>query len=146
MTIDDLHKILGHVVSLMERAEGRAENGGKNLFKYLPKYSILLKRKIEAIKENKGALIEMINVLYDDSFVRMLHAYEEAPDTLRKNFAKPLPMQYSERTPVSPFSNASPTSPLFSNFNLAAAIAAKKAKKGGAMRRRTKRFRRKRRQ
>lgn len=161
MSVEGLRKVLDHVVGLMERAESRAENPGTNIFKYLPKYSVLLRRKIGVIGENKGALIEMINALYDDSFVRMLHKYEEATGfTGDKGIAKSettsghasettAPSPFSEApamSPVSPVNPPTPTSPLFGNFNIQAARAAKKAKKGGATRRRTKRFRRKRRQ
>ena len=161
MTVEGLHKVLDHVIGLMERAERRAEKGGEDIFKYLPKYSVLLKGKIRVIGENKGALIEMINALYSDSFVRMLNKYEEATGFMGdESIAKSettsghasettAPSPFSEAPPMSPVSAVSaptPTSPLFRNFNLEAARAAKKAKKGGATRRQTKRFRRKRRQ
>lgn len=159
MTVEGLHKVLDHVIGLMERAERRAEKGGEDIFKYLPKYSVLLKGKIRVIGENKGALIEMINALYSDSFVKMLHKYEEATGFMgNEGIAKSettsghasettAPSPFSEAPSMSPVNAPTPTSPSFFNtFNLQAARAAKKAKKGGATRRQTKRFRRKRRQ
>ena len=157
MTIEELQKVLGHVVGLMERAERRAENENKHIFAYVPKYSILLQNKMREVGRDKVRLIEMIKVVYDDPYVRMLQTYEEATG-FKANTRVTKSESISEApSPFSPFSEApspfsetpamSPMSPSFLNsFNLGAARAARAAKKGGAMRRQTKRFRRKRRQ
>lgn len=161
MSLEDLHKIVDHVVGLMERAERRTEAGHRNAFRYLPKYSILLRAKIGELGPNKSDLIGMIKALYGDSYVRMLQTYEEAAGTprhegimttatveeLSPSSVAPSTSPVSEVPSMSPVSGISPTSPSFLNsFNLAAARAAKKAKRGGGTRRRTKWSRRKRRQ
>ena len=160
MSIEGLHTVIHHFVGLMERAEARAENGHKNAFKYLPKYSVLLKRKLGQIGQNKRELIEMIKVLDDDSYVRMLEKHEEmagmnfeamsraeseqTPISIEPSMSPMSPM--STNIPKSPVSTNIPKSPsLFNSFNLARERAAKKAKKGGATRKQTKRSRLKRR-
>lgn len=166
MTIDELHKLIHHVVGLMERAEGRAEEGHTNAFKYAPKYSVLLREKLGQLGQNKAELIELILVLYDDSYVRMLHKHEELLDPLvfqeetRFNMPYEVSSEGTVPSPISEVPTMSPKSPgLFNTFNLPAAKAAaaaaaaaakfsaesvKRVKKEGG-RRRTKRSRLKRR-
>ena len=153
MTIENLHKVLDHVVALMERAEHRTVNGHKNAFKYLPKYSDLLRHEIKKHEHNKDALIGIIKEVYGDSYVRLLHEYEKAtvgPAALRNSVIKKMAnvenvtRQSSERHTASPMSNSSspPMSPatsgMWNTFNLASARAAKAAakKRGGTRRRR----------
>jgi mRNA-degrading endonuclease HigB of HigAB toxin-antitoxin module len=142
MTIEELQKVLGHVVGLMERAERRAENENKQIFTYVPKYSILLKNKMREVGGDKVRLIEMIKVVYDDPYVRMLQAYEEAMGfkantrVTKSESISEAPSPFSEApSPFSPFSETpamSPMSPSFLNtFNLAAKRAAKRQKRAG---------------
>jgi hypothetical protein len=158
LPLEGLYKVLDHVVGLMERAEHRTEVGNRNAFRYLPKYSVLLKGKIAALGSNKDELIAMIKVVYNDSYVRMLQKYEEVaglpnntpisiPDSTSGRASETTaPSPFSEAPAMSPMSAPTPTSPsLWNTFNLAAARAAKRAKKGGATKRQTKRSRRKRR-
>jgi len=150
MSLEGLYKIVDHVVGLMERAEHRTESGHRNAFRYLPKYSVLLRTKIGELGPNKKEVIEMRKVLYDDSYVRMLQTYEEAAglprhegvmttsavEALSPSSEVPSTSPASEVPSMSPMSAMSPKSPgILNTFNLAAARAAKKAKRGGATRR-----------